>query len=72
MGKLTISSMEKPLVHFIKSPELRDVCFTGKENVNPSSLVETGESFPSFFSTNCLNDAAIKSNSSCKDSHPIW
>jgi hypothetical protein len=40
--RITVSSMLKPLVHFIRVPDAIDVCFTGKENVKPSSLCLPG------------------------------
>lgn len=36
---LTVPETAKPLVHFIRMPESIEVCLTGKENVNPVSLV---------------------------------
>lgn len=63
-----MSSMENPFVHFNKVPDDTDICFTGKENVNPSSLLlsnESSEISPSL-SMNSFNDEAIKSNRSCK------
>ena len=61
-----MSSMSNPFVHLIKTPDDIDVCFTGKENVNPSSLLvsEVSESSPSL-STNSFNDEAMKSKRSC-------
>lgn len=60
--------MANPFVHFIRMPDKTDVCFTGNENVNPSSLLLTGENseFCASFSTNSLSDEAIKSKRSCK------
>jgi hypothetical protein len=63
---LTISSIEKLFVHLIRVPDEIDVCFTGKENVKPSSLSvpsRTQQSSPSE-ATNFAKAAAIKSNSS--------
>ena len=58
--------MEKPFVHFIRMPDETEVCFTGNENVNPSSLLLTDESSGSpSFSTNSFSEEAIKSNRSC-------
>lgn len=62
-----MSSMENPLVHLINTPDEADVCLTGKENVNPSSLLLGANwSGSSTFSTNSFSDEAIKSNRSCK------
>lgn len=33
----TPSATKKPLLHWMRTPDLTDVCFTGKENVSPSS-----------------------------------
>ena len=55
-----------PFVHLIRMPDERDVCFTGKEKVNPRSLLLSGvfSDSSSSFSTNSFNDKAIKSKSS--------
>lgn len=61
-----MSSMENPFVHFIRIPFEGEICFTGKENVKPSSLLspcEGSETFSSI-STKSFSDAAIKSNNS--------
>lgn len=60
--------MENPFVHFIKMPEETDICLTGKENVNPSSLlmpIENSEPSPSL-SMKSFNEEAMKSKRSCK------
>ena len=60
--------MENPFAHFIKMPEQTDICFTGKENVNPSSLLlssESSEPSPSL-SMNSFTEEAMKSKRSCK------
>jgi len=59
--------MEKPFVHLIKMPEETDICFTGKENVNPSSLLpcEILEPSPSL-TMKSFNEDAIKSKRSCR------
>ena len=65
--------MENPFVHFNKMPEETDICFTGKENVNPSSLLLSGESSepsPSF-SMNSFNEEAMKSKRSCKQQNQL-
>ena len=65
--------MENPFVHFNKMPEETDICFTGKENVNPSSLLlssESSEAFPSF-SMNSFNEEAMKSKRSCKQQNQL-
>jgi len=36
--ELTIPSMLKPFVHLIRVPDAMEVCLTGNEKVNPSSL----------------------------------
>jgi len=54
-------------------PEETDVCFNGKENVNPSSLLlssESSEPSPSF-SMNSFNEEAMKSKRSCKKQKSI-
>lgn len=63
-----MSLTENLFVHLIRMPDETDVCFTGKENVKPSSLLLTGENseFCASLSTNCLSDEAIKSKRSCK------
>lgn len=59
--------MENPLPHLIKMPEETDICFTGKENVNPSSLLLSGESLElSPFSMNSFSEEAMKSKRSYK------
>lgn len=47
---LTSSSIEKPFVHLTRVPVLMDVCITGKEKVNPSSLCLPGDSLNSSLS----------------------
>lgn len=68
INQLTMSSMAKPLVHLIRMPDNTDICFTGNENVNPSSILLTADSSenPSSFSTNSFRDEAIKSKRSCQ------
>lgn len=39
-----MSSIANPFVHLIRIPEDTDICLTGKENVNPSSLLFDGSS----------------------------
>lgn len=66
-SELTMSSIENPLVHLINTPDEADVCLTGKENVNPSSLLLAATWSGSLaFSTNCFSDEAIKSKRSYK------
>lgn len=61
---LTVSSMLKPLVHFIRVPDEIDNCLTGNEKVKPSSLCLPGAGWkPSPSSTtNFASAEAIKSN----------
>lgn len=63
---LTVPETAKPLVHFMRMPELIDVCFTAKEKVNPTSLVlpRADSNFPPSFSANFASLDAIKSKSS--------
>lgn len=63
---LTMSLIENPLVHLISIPEETDVCFTGKEKVNPRSLflLAKDSEFSPSLSTNFFKDDAIKSKSS--------
>lgn len=61
--KLTMSAIANPFVHLIKMPDETDNCFTGKEKVNPRSLLlssDISEPSPSF-STKSFNAEAIKS-----------
>ena len=64
--------MENPFVHLIKMPEDTDICFTGKENVNPSSLLscEILEPSPSL-AMNSFNEEAMKSKRSCKQQNQL-
>lgn len=65
---LTMLSTENPFVHLIRFPDDEEVCFTGNENVKPSSLLsfcEVKEKFSSL-STKSFNDVAIKSKSAFK------
>lgn len=67
--RLTMSLMTNPFVHFNKVPDETDVCLTGKENVNPSSLVMSSECSGTSLSlsTNSFSDEAIKLNRSCRN-----
>jgi hypothetical protein len=58
--------MENPFVHLIKMPEETDICFIGKENVKPSSLLSCEVMEPSSLAMSSFNDDAIKSKRSCK------
>lgn len=64
--KLTVPETAKPFVHLIRIPESIEVCFTGKENVNPISLVLPGWrlNFPASFCANLASPEAMKSKSS--------
>jgi len=65
--KITISSILKLLVHFIRFPDAIDVCLTGNEKVKPSSLCLPGGGCNSSGSelTNFASLAALKSTNSC-------
>lgn len=65
-AQLTMSSIENPFVHFIRVPDEEEICFTGNENVKPSSLLSPREGSETFssLSTKSFNDVAIKSKSS--------
>lgn len=56
-----MSSIEKPLVHFIRFPDDIDVCLTGNEKVKPNSLCLSGETCNPSLSveTNFASAAAI-------------
>jgi len=58
--------MENPFVHLIKMPEETDICFTGKENVNPSSLLSCEILETSPLAMKSFNEDAIKSKRSCR------
>jgi hypothetical protein len=63
---LTISLISKPLVHLIRTPEEIEVCLTGNENVNASSLLTPCESDPfSSFSINLSKEKARKLKRTC-------
>lgn len=61
-----MSSIANPFVHFIKMPDETEDCFTGNENVKPSSLLPgegCSEKLPSF-SMKSFSDDAMKSKRS--------
>jgi hypothetical protein len=65
-SRLTASLMENAFVHLTSVPEATERCFTGNENVNPSSLFFPFEMLVHFSSslTNLANSEAMKPKSS--------
>lgn len=57
--EFTMLSIEKPLVHRIRVPELMEVCITGKEKVNPNSLFLPGVGL-NFCSSSLINLASFE------------
>lgn len=66
-GGHTASLILKPLVQWTRMPDLTDVCNTGKEKANPSSLTwpEWASNPSPSLATKLANFFAIKSKSSC-------